>query len=73
MTVCIVIVAPHATDNDISSCFVLFAVVYLCAVNVRKYSVRGDGTAARSISRETFAMDTDNAVRGDPSTEWCSH
>ena len=55
------------------SCFVLVAVVGLCAVDVWKFSVRGDGTAARSISRETVAMDTDNAVGGDPSTEWRSH
>ena len=49
------------------------AVVYLHAVNVRQFIARGDGTAARSVSRATVAVDTDNTVRGNSATQWCRH
>jgi len=49
------------------------AVVYLRAVDVRKLVVWGDGTAARSVSWTTVAVDTDNTVRGDSATQWCCH
>jgi len=50
-----------------------YPVIYLCTIDVWKFTGRGDGTPARSISWKTVAMDTDNTVGGNTATQWRCH